>query len=274
MKILKEFWKIKCVTKTPHPILSPDYLDPAGSIEDNNTCTYFIYEIDKFTDGMPYFLMDIGCAGGQFAVDINNKGIPWMGVGIEGGNIYGMTTEFESKECHTGVLTSARGSENWRQYENKCLFHADVSKPFQIVDENDNQVMFDIVTAWEFFEHPTPEEIPNIIKNIKTHLRPGGVVWGTIHLGTGFHHRCSKSIEWWDNVFISYGFSVHKYPFQTSPRTNVQYYSMRRQAIEKITGKHEREMDNIVHYVDQSVAPFDDSLNLNVYPFCYVLEKS
>ena len=222
----KFFKPVKVITDHPHPLASPDYTNPAGSIEDNNTFTYFIYEIDNTFSGLPYALLDIGCAGGQFVVDVYNKGWPWRAVGLEGGNILGMTENFESREVSRGDLTIAAGAENWKLYKDKCLFHADVSKPFEIVDPRGDLIQFCVVTAWEFFEHPLPEEIPGIMENIVKHIRPGGLFIGTINAclgGVEGHHRCARSREWWDNIFISHGFEVLLYPFRTTPRTSIEF---------------------------------------------------
>jgi SAM-dependent methyltransferase len=264
--MLKKYRKIKCETQYPHPVDSPDYLNPAGSIEDNHTNPYFIYELDMAFNGLPYRLMDIGCAGGQFAVDVHHKGAPWIGVGIEGGNILGMTKEFEERETHQGPLTKARGYENWTRYKDECLFHADVTKPFEIIDAETNEnIRFDIITAYEFFEHPLPEEVPHIIENIKNHLVPGGGMFGTINLSPSEHHRCARPVEWWDAVFRDHGFTVHNYPFRTSPRTSLEFlFNLKRHLLNKTDG----------WLVDQEVAPVENPLNEGVYPACFVLEST
>ena len=220
------FIEVSVKTDHPHPLKSPDYLEPAGSIEDNSSNQYFIYELQRSFNGLPFKLLDLGCAGGQMVVDIYNKGFPWVAVGLEGGNIYGMTKEFETKECITGPLSIARGSKNWEEYEGKCLFHADVSKPFEITNSaTEDIIKFNIVTAYEFLEHPLPEEIPGILENVKKHLHTNGVFFGTINLSSGGHHRCGKPVKWWNDMFIKHGFSVQTYPFNTSPRTGLEYLS-------------------------------------------------
>lgn len=256
------FGKIKVETDHPHPLESPDYYNPAGSIEDNHSNSYFIWEIDTHFQGSPYALLDLGCAGGQFVVDIASKGYPWLAVGLEGGNVLGMTESFDPDKTACGKLTRARGASNWENYKDICLFHADVSKPFKIVadtaatkeirksmhvsqdpylDDGDDVVKFNIVTAFEFFEHPLPEEIPGILKNANKHMRIGSIFVGTINLSSGEHHRCAKPVSWWKNIFEEHGFSipednksiwvplgpnggkrgVYKYPFRTTYRTNI-----------------------------------------------------
>ena len=263
--MIKKFKKINMKTDHPHPLMSPDYLIPAGSVEDNHTNTSFIWEIDTLFQGQPYKLLDIGCAGGQFVVDIYNKGYPWVGVGLEGGNVYGMTEKFEEQETEEGGRISiARGSENWKHYKDECLFHADVSKPFEILDEDGELVKFDIVTAWEFFEHPAPEEIPHIIQNIKKHLKGkgNGLVIGTINMSPGVHHRCARSIEWWNAMFADHGFTAHNYPFKRSPRTSelVCYDS----ALQRLRS----EGLDVKSVVDESVQRTEYN-----YPACFVLAE-
>jgi hypothetical protein len=221
----RQFLEVSVKTDHPHPLESPDYLDPAGSIEDNSSNQYFLYEIEKAFSGLPFRLLDLGCAGGQFVVDVYNKGFPWLAVGIEGGNILGMTEEFEPREHNTGVLTAPAGAHNWKLYKDKCLFHADISKPFEILGQSSIPLQFSLITAYEFLEHPLPEEIPGILENVKKHLHTGGFFIGTINLSPGNHHRCGKPVEWWNNIFEEHGFEMHQYPFNTSPRTGLEYIS-------------------------------------------------
>ena len=225
--MIKQFSKFKVLTKHPHPYESPDYHTPAGSIEDNNSFSYFIHEIDKYFNLYPYRLLDIGCAGGQFVIDIYNKGEPWKAIGIDGGNKYGMSKQFDEPiETGTGELTKARGFENWQRYKDVCLFNADVTKPFVALNEDGRKMTFDIVTAWEFFEHPKPEDIPQILKNVTNHMQKGSIMLGTINISPGEHHQCCKSAEWWNDLFEKHNFEVKEYPFLTSPRTDNYYFSL------------------------------------------------
>ena len=58
--MLKQFTKVRCITDHPHPVMSPDYLNPSGCVKDNHTNAQFIWEIDNFFQGQPYRLLDIG----------------------------------------------------------------------------------------------------------------------------------------------------------------------------------------------------------------------
>jgi 2-polyprenyl-3-methyl-5-hydroxy-6-metoxy-1,4-benzoquinol methylase len=285
----KEIERFTLITEHPHPLDSPDYYNPSGAVEDNNTHAYFIWEIDTMFTGMPYGLLDIGCAGGQFVVDVHSKGKPWRAAGVDGGNIYGMTEEFDEVFSGvTGDLVECRGRENWLNYENVCLFHADVSKPFQIRGEDGSKAKFDIVTSFEFFEHPLPEEIPGILKNINKHMFMGGMVVGTINLSPGEHHRCGdKNRAWWDSIFAEHGFVVPEdnrsiwtvmrppearvyyrgaYPFRTTYRTN--------QTLPPVLPFQPAE-----HYVSDNGTEFLFNLDESAtntsknYAFCYIKAK-
>ncbi|HUW49258.1 MAG TPA: hypothetical protein VMW36_10995 [Patescibacteria group bacterium] len=124
--------KIRVVTETEHPLESPDYIDPDGCVNDNNSNPQFLSEIDEFVDYDEYSLLDLGCAGGQFVVDVYNKG--FVSVGLEGGN-------------ETEILSRGAGSHNWQKFKNECLFFADISQPFDILDEDGNTVKFDFITG-------------------------------------------------------------------------------------------------------------------------------
>lgn len=257
--MIKNFLNVSFETEHPHPLTSPDYYNPAGSVQDNSTCQYFIWELDTYFLGSPYTLLDFGCAGGQFVVDIYNKGYPWYAAGIEGGNIHSQMDEEFGKEIdggQLGKLTRARGYDNWKAYKGDCLFNADLSKPFKIYKHNlkfprgqhqlydlgDNyddakeELKFEVVTSWEFLEHPHPDEISGILKNMNKHLKMHGIALGTINLSPGEHHRCIKTIQEWDQIFKEHGFEVvthnetiwsesfskpRVFPFRTTPRTNL-----------------------------------------------------
>jgi SAM-dependent methyltransferase len=205
--------RITIETEAKHPVESPDYTDPAGCVNDNNSNKKFFKELRRYHRKRLYSLLDLGCAGGQFVVDHHTRG--HVAVGLEGGN-------------EEVMLHEAAGKHNWQAYKNICLFHADISKPFRILNEG-SPMEFDVISAWDVLEHPTPEEIPAVIDNIRKHLKKDGIFVGTINPSEGEKHRCAKDKDWWDRMFESKGFEVRQYPFSCSARrdlNSVDYAAM------------------------------------------------
>jgi len=281
--MIKEYAPLEIKTDHPHPEDSPDYFEPAGSVEDNHSNSYFIYELSRRFHGLPFRVMDLGCAGGQFAVDIYNKGIPWVSAGIDGGNIYGMTGSFDEREMETGKLSSSRGADNWARYKDKCLFNADISKPFDITIKATghpdwdqfagDRVGFDIITAYEFLEHPLPTDIPHILQNIKKHLMPRGIFIGTINLSPGFHHRCAKPVSWWQDMYEEQGFVMRPYPFQTSPRTGHRYLERLFHQIQLYGANIFRIDESVVppaEFYPPHIDPLNFKFNNENLPFCAI----
>jgi 2-polyprenyl-3-methyl-5-hydroxy-6-metoxy-1,4-benzoquinol methylase len=199
---------IKVVVEREHPLESPDFIDPDGCINDNNNNNGFLEQLNLLMLNQPYSLLDLGCAGGKLVVDAYNQGK--TAVGLEGGN-------------EEAILTRGAGRQNWINYKNKCLFFADISKNVDISDINNNIYKFDIITAWDFLEHPAPEEIPFVIDNIKKHLKDTGMFIGTINPSEGYKHRCARDKKWWNETFKSKGFKVCSYPLTVTPRPYVGF---------------------------------------------------
>lgn len=195
--------KIEVFAETLHPLESPDYIDPDGCVNDNNSNQQFILSLDEYFNYDEYSVLDLGCAGGQFIVDLYKRGN--IAVGLEGGN-------------EEAMLTRAKGKHNWNNFKGVCLFHADVSQPY-VIKVDGEPFKFDLVTGWDFFEHPDCSEIPGVIENIKKHLKPNGIVLGTINPSPGWKHRCANDSSWWDDMFVSHGFSVEKYPLNCTTRS-------------------------------------------------------
>jgi len=149
--------------------------------------------------------MDLGCAGGQAVIDIYNKGN--ISCGIEGSDLDVML----NNSTH-GVR------ESWINYKDICLFKADITKPFTVLDENDELQLFDIITAWDVLEHPVPEDIPNVIDNIIKHLKSDGVFVALVNIVNGTHHQCVKPESWWLDIFKEKGLENVGFGMDTSPR--------------------------------------------------------
>jgi 2-polyprenyl-3-methyl-5-hydroxy-6-metoxy-1,4-benzoquinol methylase len=104
--------------------------------------------------------MDLGCSGGLLVHDFLNRG--HFSVGLEG-------SDFSLKNKRA----------QWPAIGETNLFTCDISKPFLVVNDN-KQVLFDVITAWEVIEHIHPNDLPQFFLNVNNHLKSNGYFLGTI----------------------------------------------------------------------------------------------
>ncbi len=174
--------------ETNHPVAfeSPDHLAPKGTAVNNSTNKKFVLHMDeKLSREFPrqtLRVMDLGCAGGQMAVDFMKLG--WQGVGMEG-------SDFSLKHRRA----------NWAEYANKNLFTCDITKPFQVKLEG-APARFHLITSWEVMEHIATQDLPAVFDNITKHLEPGGYFIASttetsdIHEGLELHQTRWTNDEW------------------------------------------------------------------------------
>jgi len=150
----------KVILQTQHPIAvdSPDHLYPVGTANDNSTNDKFINDVLTWKNKPN--VMDLGCAGGQYIVDMFNKGC--LAVGVEGSDYCLRNRRF-----------------NWPNYYNKVLFTGDITKPYKVLNENE-QVKFDLITAWEVVEHIHGDDLYQFFSNIANNLKIGGIFYGSV----------------------------------------------------------------------------------------------
>jgi len=218
---------IKIKTNFPNAT-GPDFDSPSqGASQNNHSNQIYLKELERVTGKENFKYMDLGCAGGQSVVDIYRKG--QVACGIEGSNlekmIYESQRRFRPEPRFIGDTEIHKEDvhDNWLKYKDVCLFKADITKPFEITNENNIQ-KFDVITAWDVLEHPKPEDIGGVIENIKKHLEDDGLFICLINLVHGTHHQCIKSREWWIKTFGDYGFEDIGFDFNASPRHS--YYPL------------------------------------------------
>lgn len=204
--------------KTDHPeaLTSPDHYDPKGAIQDNHSNPVYISELERAAGKKPFSYLDLACAGGQTVVDVHNKG--YTACGVEGSSLSKMLSSTKWGPTFIGGDKVISGAENWKKYKDVCLFKADITKPFELVNEDGIQ-KFDIITAWDFLEHPLPKDIPSVIENIAKHLKDDGVFVCLVNTVPGSHHRCVRAKEWWLEAFADKGMVDVGFSFNASPRS-------------------------------------------------------
>lgn len=195
---MSEFERYECIeVVTSHPIAvdSPDHLYPVGTAQDNYGSQGFCDDVEAFlSEPRPLQCLDLGCAGGQAAVDMHLRG--HISLGLEGSD-----------------YSIRMRRANWPMYHGTVLHTCDLSRPFEILLDCD-PMQFDLVTAWEFLEHLNPWEVRPLLEWVAGHLAPHGLFAGTIGLeGSSVRmspqhcaqlHQTIMPVPWWETEFSRY----------------------------------------------------------------------
>lgn len=203
--IQKELTLFKVITEYPVAFDSPDHLYPWGTMRDNSTNAWFIAEVLNRCGNQPINFMDLGCSGGQLTIDFLNKGN--NAIGLEG-------SDYSAKI----------GRANWGEYYNKNLFTCDISRPFQVL-YNDEPYKCDCITAWEVIEHLSKEGLDNMFNNILNHLKDDGFFCGTISMkqeileGFVLHQTVMDKNAWYE-FLQNYFDTSNTYDFQNAVRND------------------------------------------------------
>ncbi len=177
-------------TTKPVALDSPDHLVPRGTLNDNSVHPEFNRLLYDLISAHEIRLLDLGCAGGGFVKSILDDG--GFAIGIEGSN-----------------LSKKTGRAEWATIPN-FLFTADITDPF-FVRCGSISLDFNIVTAWEFFEHIATNRLDQVMRNIKRHLDPDGYLIGSIcplydfNHGIALHQTVAPR-PWWEEFFRHHGF--------------------------------------------------------------------
>jgi 2-polyprenyl-3-methyl-5-hydroxy-6-metoxy-1,4-benzoquinol methylase len=193
----------KIETDFPVAFESLDHLHPFGTIRDNHSNSIFInnllfllnpensvFSLKKINKKFPFNLLDIGCSGGGFVKEISEKNV--NSIGIEGSDI--------SKKMNRA---------EWKTIPER-LFTCDATKPYIIFD-NEEKMFFDVVTAWEFFEHIEKDDLTGVMNNINSFTNKGAMLICSVSNFTSPHdgvelHRTRESKEWWVSFFKENGY--------------------------------------------------------------------
>jgi 2-polyprenyl-3-methyl-5-hydroxy-6-metoxy-1,4-benzoquinol methylase len=207
-KIGKKIDNMKVLTNYPVAIDSLDHKYPCGTAHDNTTSIQFIQEVESYFNNEPIKYLDIGCSGGQLAVDFHNRG--HQAIGIEGSD-----------------YSIQHSRANWPMFYNKVLYTCDATKPYRIVDDNEQQIKFDCITAWEVVEHIPEPDLDMFFTNIVDHMHDTSIFVGSINQIDGIwkhadgiinHHQSAFTKDVWFTKILNKFFIIHEYPFNDKVR--------------------------------------------------------
>lgn len=168
---------ITVVTEKPIAVESLDHTEPLGAANDNSVNYAFNRKLFDLIPAADVRLLDIGCAGGGLVRSILEAG--GFSVGIEGSD-----------------FPKANALGEWSTIPDH-LFTADATVPFSIKNCQPEPVKFNVVTAWEFFEHIKEGDLSVVLQNILEHLEDGGLLITSISQSREPHHQTSQPKEWW-----------------------------------------------------------------------------
>lgn len=185
---------MKFYLDTDHPIAidSPDHLQPRSTARDNSINLNFNRRLlQLYPEGKKPSVLDFGCAGGGMVKTLIDDGC--VAVGLEGSDYNRINQRAE-----------------WATIPD-YLYTCDLSYPFVLHTGNGKPHKFDVITAWEFMEHIAENRIATLIDNMRKHLKPGGLVIGSISdcdsICDGVqHHQTRKPFWWWNEQFGKHEF--------------------------------------------------------------------
>lgn len=154
-------------------------------------------------NGNPLNILDLGCAGGGLVRSLLDDG--HFAIGLEGSD-----------------FPKTHGLGEWNTIPGN-LFTCDITEPFLLTEETTTSqpFLFDIVTSWEVLEHIPEERLPQLMENIRRHLKPDGRIIFSIatfpdfdeETGTNWH-VCIHSKPWWMAKFMELGYDeITSHPF-------------------------------------------------------------
>lgn len=177
--------------KTNYPVAyeSNDHLVPHGTVRDNTRFPRFITKCETlFPEKKQLSFLDLGCSGGGMVLDAILKN--HFAIGLEGSN-------------SSQIMQRAE----WRLLQNN-LFTCDITKPFDLLDKDNKNFKFDIISAWEVLEHLPENSLEQFFANLAKHMHQESLFiatiasWDDIDPITKVNwHVTVKPFEWWKNIF-------------------------------------------------------------------------
>jgi len=190
---------IEVKTKYPIAVESLDHTHPQGVQYDNTISTEFILNVENYFN-KKINILDLGCAGAGLTVAMHDRG--HISVGIDGSDkCYNVSDE---QLQHFGKYPE--GYDNWNTHLNKILFTADITKPYEIIKDNED-LKFDLITAWDVLEHFDPDQVETFFQQMTSKLKDGGMFVASIALfpdGSVLPWNDKPNINYHKSLFDSY----------------------------------------------------------------------
>ena len=159
---------------------SPDHINPHGGTRSDFTdgTDFAEYLLDLYPKKKT--LIDLGTATGKVPLTMRETGM--LSVGLEGSD-----------------TSQKKQLSAWREMPD-IVRTCDISRPFQIIDENNNPVKFDFVTSWGVFEHIHSDRLGILWNNIVNLMHKKSIGIFNIDLGCNeFHQSGGVPQEEWRN---------------------------------------------------------------------------
>lgn len=208
---------IQLITNWPVAIDSLDCQFPYGAKLNNTQSEPWWIEVEQMF-GRKISYLDLGCAGGGLVYQGLQRG--HFAVGLEGCDYWSSRLDEDNPIAR-----------QWKECHGENLFFCDISRPFQICNVQTDRVeiqRFDLITAWEVFEHIPVERIDTVLQNIHEHLSDHGFFVGTVNIGNEtssgreMHVNIRPIAEWYKH-FSKY-FIVEEYPFNEKVRYDNSFH--------------------------------------------------
>ena len=132
--------------------------------------------------------LDVGCGSGALIYDFLSKGLFAIGLdGSDGGKKFDVGFWNDITHLHT----------------------CDVTKVFSFVNDEEVEILFDVISMWEVFEHIQEKDCAAILSHIKQNLSGTGIFVGSsstldyVNSEAGVpYHVTIKDKEWWKSLYV------------------------------------------------------------------------
>lgn len=209
---------MKVITKDIYCVDSLDYTQPIGAKNDNRTSMKYVIAIEEyFNNRTPLTTIEFGCAGCLIVKTLADRG--HNSYGIEG-------------------TPHPLQRPQWKEFHNERLFTCDLSKPFRLIDDDGNDMKFDVISHWEFLEHLPVASQEYFHAKLYTHLKEDGIIlagispWGPSTSRDRFeqgdprktagnqvhHHQSCFHRDEWEELYWNKLFVCNDYPLNAKLR--------------------------------------------------------